>query len=896
MSCWIHLGIEPTRDLQAIRLAYRNLLPRHHPETDPQGFQALREAYEAALQQARSDTPEQAANAPAATAEASRAAFSALLDDSRRRFDPRSWQHFIDGLEALPVEQLSMLSTELLAQVLAAGPLAHACLRLLAQRLGWAEQLLRLEFELAREADQLLQRIEQDDPFDTSLLNEWPPSAQLETLWYCRTLQYLYENRPLFEFREFVQHHSCLPLPADERFLQRLLVQFSQAGIGCETLHLICRERHASAPQDLDWRYLLARQSSALGHEALAYEHWLALWREARHPQAAGWLLKWCAQRQPQRLPLLIQAFDLADAPTHWPQDLEDPTPEYGSPSQRPETLVRWQQAAHRELGPLADAFVRWRLDGDELPLLPWLLTNDSDSLVPLYQQAWILHRGDIALLQQLLDRPAPADPLDALIVEAFQAQARQHLRWLQQSPLLPVLQAFLASRAAEPQLPPRLAEAGVVRDMALRWLERLRPYTADQLQRLESAFALEQRSGPLRTTYLQARLAAAGRTLEPSVPGQTAWDWQRHTLLTLTLLDQPERCLEVLPADYWDRLQLPPDHPLHALQQLLRATQGSSTGLLAWLDDRDPLQNLLAQCLLDPAQALEAERLLGNERLFACYRGHRQALADDPIGEMLLCAVLYHDPALSDEQRGIVLRTLSSFTSEDAWFAPFRDGLLRGRASRPPGTVLQDLGCTAENCQAVLDTLAGLVKDESLGVPHTKVLRILQRAKDDPANGLGVRLTMSALLAWCERLLLRRAEAKAVAPWAFWRLGSRLGRGQFLLQTLVVLLGSGYLLLELRQWVPAAILLFGGTASLCLRRLHDMGQGAPMLLLWLALTFMAPFAPLALAIMPGEPLPNRFGMPPGSTDRQGLAAGLQAVLRRLNGWRPTAAVRPAPH
>lgn len=69
---------------------------------------------------------------------------------------------------------------------------------------------------------------------------------------------------------------------------------------------------------------------------------------------------------------------------------------------------MRWQQAAHRELGPLADAFVRWRLDGDELPLLPWLLTDDSDSLVPLYQQAWILHRGDIALLQQLLDRPAP--------------------------------------------------------------------------------------------------------------------------------------------------------------------------------------------------------------------------------------------------------------------------------------------------------------------------------------------------------------------------------------------------------------------------------------------------------------------------------------------------------
>ncbi len=44
-------GIEATTDTDAIRQAYiLALLPSFHPETDPQGFGQLREAYENALQ------------------------------------------------------------------------------------------------------------------------------------------------------------------------------------------------------------------------------------------------------------------------------------------------------------------------------------------------------------------------------------------------------------------------------------------------------------------------------------------------------------------------------------------------------------------------------------------------------------------------------------------------------------------------------------------------------------------------------------------------------------------------------------------------------------------------------------------------------------------------------
>lgn len=48
-TCWQVLGIEATTDTDAIRQAYLALLPSFHPETDPQGFKQLREAYEYAL-------------------------------------------------------------------------------------------------------------------------------------------------------------------------------------------------------------------------------------------------------------------------------------------------------------------------------------------------------------------------------------------------------------------------------------------------------------------------------------------------------------------------------------------------------------------------------------------------------------------------------------------------------------------------------------------------------------------------------------------------------------------------------------------------------------------------------------------------------------------------------
>lgn len=48
-TCWQILEIESTTQIDIIRRAYLARLPLCHPETDPQGFKALRRAYEEAL-------------------------------------------------------------------------------------------------------------------------------------------------------------------------------------------------------------------------------------------------------------------------------------------------------------------------------------------------------------------------------------------------------------------------------------------------------------------------------------------------------------------------------------------------------------------------------------------------------------------------------------------------------------------------------------------------------------------------------------------------------------------------------------------------------------------------------------------------------------------------------
>ncbi|WP_409316966.1 DUF805 domain-containing protein [Pseudomonas sp. KCJK9016] len=898
MSCWIRLGIEPTSDETLIRDAYRARLPSHHPETDPEGFQALRMAYENALRLAREDveeTPEEEAeDSEQEVVEIPQAFvdFCELLDDPARRFNVQAWLAFVRALDELSLEQLDELSWRLYHQMADAGPLSYRCANLLAKRMAWDHQLLDLEFNDAHRVEAFLQRIGTPDPFDTDLMSNWSEPAQIESLWYARSLDFIFTQRPLHEFADFASQHTCLPLPDDAAFIKRLLVQFTQAGMGAPTFLQCCVEQQLESPDDVDWLYLVACQSSLLGDDDKALPYWIRLWNEHRHPMAENRLLELCAKRQSTFLPLLIQAFDCLGDFSGWPADLGDDAQVYGSPSQRPETLNRWLGVGRLKLDNLSQSFVDWRMTGDELPLLAQLLGENTDSrLLHLYRHAWALHRGDAVLLQRILDQPLPVDALECLVLSGFKVQAGQHLRWLSDAPIAQAMNAFSEADSRPQQLPQELTKGGLHK-VCRQWLRRLRPYSDSALERIAEAFRLGavRDDCDLSELDLILQLSRRGTGLPPVGLGEAAWEWHAQTLFLLALLDQPERWLQLIDAQCLERLPFNPAHPVSRLQPLLRRLQreqGNCDGLLGWLQGNDPVHGLLVQQLFSVQQALDSARLPASTLLYTCIESDRAACGDDLLGLLMFWGVLYHDPSLSAEQHRVLLQSIAAVSCEDDWFEGFRDALIKGEPVWPPRKVLTDFGVDKLLAYEALDALRGMVRHGAAGVPKTRVLRQLQQGKDDIQNSVGLRLALCALLSWSERLMLAKSDIQPVAAGAIWRLGSRLGRKAFIAQVLgcvviapVAGLLSGTTLFGILILLLSVLLLFGAT----LRRLHDMGRGLPTLLIFMALSPILPFLPLLLFGFPGDRLPNRYGVPPDSGGNEMLSGGLQAALRRLNG------------
>lgn len=880
MSCWIRLGIEPTQDLDAIRLAYRGRLPSHHPETDPEGFQALRAAYEEALRLARDQAPREAE--PVAGEDAPHPAlkqFHTLLEEPSLRFDPQAWQRYIAELDELPLDELDDLGWQLLHTLRDCGPLSHHCASLLARRLGWAQQLLRLDDR--HEVEAFLDRLEEPDPFDTACMRDWPASAQMESLWYFRSLEYCYQQRPLFEYEQFAGVHTCLAMPDDPALVQRLLVQFSQAGIPSRTFHDLLQARQQQAPDDADLLYLLARQADALGAEQQALDCWLRLYREHQHPQAERWLIDLCARHQPQRLPLLIQAFDRLHTPAGWPAELDDPAQNWGSPGQSPQTLARWSEASRLELQGIAATFVDWRLDGDdELPLLAWLLQDPQDhDLHRLYWQAWALQRGEAGLLRQVLAQPLAEDALDALILEGFQRQASQQLHWLEQAPVVKVLVDFCVSDDPVAVLPEALTE-DAIRPVCREWLRRMRVYPAHALHALNAQFDMRRLFTTPFALQLQDTLAETGVLLPAMPEGDALWNWHRQHLFMLALLEQPSRWLTLIDPVLPGQLHYPVEHPFAAAHALLcqqLASPDGSIGLLGSLDIHDPVQAMISARLLTLQQALNSTRLPSAQQLLACLENDDGTLRSDYLlGYLLFCAVLYHDRSLDEQQRTRLRQRIEAAQFEDAWFDAWRQALLDGRPRRPPIGVLGTQGIDSRAFTDVQDALRSLL--DECTPPRTRLLRALQKVKDDPEQDPGLRCAIMAVLSWSERMLLNEIKEPAAPIWAFWKLKSRLNRTGLAAHVALIALFASLMLHVPGVMVAISVLAISGF----LRRLRDLGHGVPTLMVVMLLTRVLPFSSLVLLGLPGDKLPNRYGPVPGKGPA--LEGGLQATLRRLNG------------
>lgn len=173
-TCWQILEIESTTQIDIIRQAYLARLPLCHPETDPQGFKALRQAYEEALRLAVNPVEEADDEEKDAAAEHEiLRAFRTLLDSESDRFQPSAWQKFIQQLNTWNMEDVDQLRWPLCAIAIEARYLSLNCASLLAERLNW-HSFNDSEGMDEEEREAFLEAIQAGDCFDFLSLLEYP--------------------------------------------------------------------------------------------------------------------------------------------------------------------------------------------------------------------------------------------------------------------------------------------------------------------------------------------------------------------------------------------------------------------------------------------------------------------------------------------------------------------------------------------------------------------------------------------------------------------------------------------------------------------------------------------------------------------------------------------------
>ncbi|EFH4427910.1 co-chaperone DjlC, partial [Escherichia coli] len=188
-TCWQILEIESTTQIDIIRQAYLARLPLCHPETDPQGFKALRQAYEEALRLAVNPVEEADDEEKDAAAEHEiLRAFRTLLDSESDRFQPSAWQKFIQQLNTWNMEDVDQLRWPLCAIAIEARYLSLNCASLLAERLNW-HSFNDSEGMDEEEREAFLEAIQAGDCFDFLSLLEYPIALQNQTVEYYFALE-----------------------------------------------------------------------------------------------------------------------------------------------------------------------------------------------------------------------------------------------------------------------------------------------------------------------------------------------------------------------------------------------------------------------------------------------------------------------------------------------------------------------------------------------------------------------------------------------------------------------------------------------------------------------------------------------------------------------------------
>lgn len=415
--CWEILGIEPTTDLECIRQAYLALLPSFHPESDPQGFKRLRQAYEEAQQWAASPA-EDVKTEEVSDEHEILVAFRALLASARDRFQPSAWQKFIQQLNLCSMAKVDKLRWPLCDIAMETETISLSCLSLLAQRLNWQPQEAEDDAE-AEELDAFLEAVKRGDVFDLLSLTALPPVIQDQTYAYFLKLEHIWRFYPE-HFADALQQHGAWVIPEDERLHRKLLRWFSAQQWGMAELVDVARRWQAEEPNNEDAHYYLCTQRLLCGEGESLLADLCGFWHQYPSTQADDLLLGWCRQHRPDFFPLLVIVIE-----ARCMAGMSGESFTY-VPGENARTRLLWAEILHSgRLSPLGRSFVesllykrksmawansRLQAKGEpETPLLDLYRTAEQYVLEafpqakPFYRLLIRLERGDASLLESMI-------------------------------------------------------------------------------------------------------------------------------------------------------------------------------------------------------------------------------------------------------------------------------------------------------------------------------------------------------------------------------------------------------------------------------------------------------------------------------------------------------------
>ncbi|MCO7252905.1 DUF805 domain-containing protein [Dickeya oryzae] len=883
--CWQILGIEPTQDMDAIRRAYRQTLPHYHPETDPEGFKRLRQAYDAACRLAQHlSMSEESEQVPAAEADAPSesqfefdaeteplcTAFEQLLSDPAARVQLADWERFIYRMDQFDMEVVERARWPLLKRLYRESCLSASCAGVLAERLRWRQRLDELPQEIASEMGEYLDFLARGDWFDFSLLAGLSLPAQQETILFLQQCREMFWNRPGFMLKTLLNDAAVIVWPDCPALMYQLVRWHSLAEVPQPFLRDYCLEQLAAQPLDSEWLRLSAHHCALVGDEQQAFELWHRLYLLNRHGQAEQWLIDWCARHQPEWLPLLIQAFNSAEVPS-----LEDVAPEdalqrFFLAEQNVQMMTRWGNAAQLPLSARAADYVRWKL-GAWKPQIMYahLVQNNHETLLDQYYwHACMLTFGNERLLQEILVQPIPDEPLPALVISGLQAQAEQRLKWLATSSVIQTFTAWLEA-PSDATLPTVFDDTdSVVWNQVFSWLMQWRPLMPAQLRKLTTHAECNRMLEPIKDWL--AFLAGVWGIVLTESEHTCPRDEFRHTMLVTLMVAYPR---ESLP---WLRhLELPSlseSHPAYALYQLYRQLDAvESTDamrqLAAWLVLYDGLHY---NCWMHLPVLVE-DYLRKDGHCYIAAASHFYASEgswhDTVAQASLVYQILFHavycylgSERQAENHRGWLQQLEGS--------SPALGRLINVVLKRQSDRLYQAIKpLDGDKRVGVIARMIDKLHNNGAYLPDNDEQTCLDDCLCDEHNDLTLRLVAKILQQEADEREshFKRDSATRSEFWQFWRMRSRIGRAGFFAQNWLgglTIYIVGNMLLEFSPYntLTIIVLLMFNLFSAARRRFNDIGSSSPSLSAFCVV--MLPifvFLPLCLN---GTKRWNRFGPP----------------------------------